>query len=101
MNIICQYCKIHEDHQPHMLNCEMTRKRLKSSGMINEKYEYEDIYKDVHKQKIITEVFKEIIELRKKLKDETEPEAPDLCTIPVLVNSTDVHSRIDVYLSRK
>ena len=101
MNIICQYCKTHEDHQPHMLNCEMTKKRLKSTEMIKEKFEYEDLFKDVHKQRIITQVFKEIIEVRQKLKDETEPGTPDLCTIPVLVNSTDIHSRIDVYLSRK
>ena len=79
----------------------MTRKRLKATAMIKEKQEYEDLFKDVHKQKIVTEVFKEIIEIRKKLKDATEPGAPDLCTIPVLVNSTDIHSRIDVYLSRK
>ena len=80
MNIICQYCKIYEDDQPHMLKCEITRKRLKSTAMMKEKYEYEDLFKDVHKQKIVTEVFKEIIEIRKKLKDQTEPGAPDLCT---------------------
>ena len=42
------------------------------------KYEYEDLFQDVNKQKTIKQVFKEIIEIRKKLKDETEPGAPDL-----------------------
>ena len=100
-NLTCQYCKTHEDDQPHMLNCEIIRKNLKSTEVIEEKYEYEDIFKDVWKQKIITQVFKKVIEIREQFKDQTEPGAPDLCTVPVLVNSADLHSCIDGYLSRK
>ena len=100
-NLTCQYCKTHEDDQPHMLNCESMRKSLKSTEVIEGKYEYEDIFKDVWKQKIITQVFKKVIEIREQFKDQTEPGAPDLCTVPVLVNSADLHSCIDGYLSRK
>ena len=100
-NIICQFCKMEEDDQPHMLQCNVIRKNLRSTKVVEEKYEYEDLFKDVRKQKLITEVFTKTIEIRNKLKDETEREASDLCTLPVLVNSSDLHDCIDGYLSRK
>ena len=88
-NITCQYCKMEEDDQPHMLQCNVIRKNLRSTEVMEEKYEYEDLFNDVRKQKLITVVFTKIIEIRNKLKDETEREALDLCTLLVLVDSSD------------
>ena len=63
---------------------------------------YEDIFNNIQKQKEATELFKDLIDIRLKLKEEYQANQLDPCTsAEVLRNSNDLLYCIDNYSSGK
>ena len=61
----CSICQKHEDDQKHIVECINIRAKLRSTGILRENILYEDIYSDnIQKQKAITVVYKECLEIR-------------------------------------
>ena len=67
-DIICQLCsEQEEDNQQHILHCKTLKKLFKSQEILNENIQYNDLFKEVRKQKIIVNLFKELLDIRKHL----------------------------------
>ena len=63
---------------------------------------YGDLFKNVEKQKGVTQLFKEIIEIRKELEEDLQCNLVDPSTsLGVLRNSSDLLNCIDDYSSGK
>ena len=91
----CQLCKRSPDSQRHMLECEVINQHIKSKMIEDDKANYDDIFAEVRKQKRVTVLFKNILEIRKKL--ESDPSTSG----EVLKNSFDLHDCIDIFSSGK
>ena len=61
---LCPLCSREEDTQQHMM---LRVKSLKSEKIAKGKTQYDHIYKDEKKQKEVTELFNELIEVKNKL----------------------------------
>ena len=98
-NLKCKFCKTDEDDsQEHLLECIELARRHKGKSMTKEKVEYQDIFKDVIKQKQITQIYTELLEIRKKLEEDDQHRELDPSTVQtVLRNSFDLHNSIDNY----
>ena len=98
-NLKCKFCKTDEDDsQEHLLECIELARRHKGKSMTKEKVEYQYIFKDVIKQKQITQIYKELLEIRKKLEEDDQHRELDPSTVQtVLRNSFDLHNSIDNY----
>ena len=101
-DVLCPLCEDSEDSQQHMLKCEEIRKKLKSNAVTQNKIEYNDLFKDCIKQKYCTEMFKEILEIRKKFEEDNRQSELDPCTTPMVqLSSDDLPVCIDNYSSGK
>ena len=98
-NLKCQFCNTDsDDSQEHMLDCVSLGKRLEGKTVAKEKIRYEDLFKDVEKQKQITQIYIELLEIRNKLQEEDQCQTLDPSTDPsVLKNSFDLRTSIDNY----
>ena len=96
-NLKCQFCTSErDDNQEHMLGCKKLGKYLKRKTVTKDKIEYQDIFGNVEKQKQITQIFIELLEIRKNL-EEDQDKRLDPSTALVLRNSLDLHTSIDNY----
>ena len=101
-DVLCPLCEDSEDSQQHMLECEEIRKKLKSNAVTQNKIEYNDLFKDCIKQKYCTEMFKEMLDIRKKLEEDNRQSELDPCTTPMVqLSSDDLLVCIDNYSSGK
>ena len=101
-DLLCPFCSKETDSQPHMMECTFLASQLKSKNISSRKIVYEDIFDDIKKQKEATEMFKDLIGLRDKFKEEHQFSQLDPCTsAEVLRNSDDLLSCIDNYSSGK
>ena len=98
-NLKCQFCNTeNDDSQEHMLDCIELGKKLKGKSITKEKIEYKDLFENVLKQKQVTQIYIELLEIRKKLEEENQNKTLDPSTaLTVLRNSFDVHASIDNY----
>ena len=94
-DIQCQLCMQSCDTQKHILDCSVIQKHITSNIIEEDKAEYEDLFGEVRKQKRVTVLFKDLIEIRKKLN--TDPSTSG----EVLKNSFDLHDCIDIFSSGK
>ena len=94
----CKLCGLSVDDQPHILLCDILRKELKSHHVTAGPVEYCDIFKDTHKQKVVTALFIELIKIKKKLETDKNPST---CATQVLRNSYDLQDCIVDYSSGK
>ena len=83
-DLLCKLCEIDVDSQPYILLCDVLRKELASEHVTAGQVEYCDIFKDTHKQKVVTVLFTELLEIKKKLESE---DSPSTCPTQVLMNS--------------
>ena len=58
-DILCPFCKKEDDSQQHMLECEVIKHHFKSTEISQYKIVYDDIFKDIKKQKGITSLFRQ------------------------------------------
>ena len=87
-----------DDSQQHMLDCLTLIEKLEGKTITKEKIEYDDLFKDVGKQKQITQMFTELLDIRKKLQEEDQYRTLDPSTgLLVLKNRFDLHTSIDNY----
>ena len=63
-DIACQLCFEEEENQQHLLKCKKLNEIFKSQEILIEDIEYNDIFKDIKKQKVIVSLFKELLEVR-------------------------------------
>ena len=63
-DIACQLCFEEDENQQHLLKCKKLNKIFKSQEILIEDIEYNDIFKDIKKQKVIVSLFKELLEVR-------------------------------------
>ena len=58
----------HTDTLPNILMCPALKVRLVTKSVTNDGIKYEDVFSpDVKKQKQVTELFKQLLEIREKL----------------------------------
>ena len=101
-DILCPFCKKEDDSQQHMLECEVIKHHFKSTEISQYKIVYDDIFKDIKKQKGITALFRELLDIRRKLKDEFQLSQLNPCiSAEVLRNGLDLRNCIDNYSSGK
>ena len=99
---LCPLCSREEDTQQHMMVCTELVKNLKSEKLAKGKIQYDHIYKDEKKQMEVTELFKELIEVRNKLEEDIQAKQLDPCTFPeVQRNGVDLLLCTDNYSSGK
>ena len=77
-DLLCQVCAKSEENQNHLLECDILNSKLKSEDIIKEKAEYNDIFKDVKKQKVIVTLFSKLLEIRKKILNEQQLSNPSI-----------------------
>ena len=83
VDLNCPLCNQHVDNQESMLSCPVIVQKLNSIDIVTENFKYDDIYSsDTRKQKVITDVFMKIIEIRKDLLEHNlEWQVPSTSTI--------------------
>ena len=91
----CQFCMNSSDTQRHMMECKVINEHIKSKMIEDDKAQYEDIFAEVRKQKRVTVLFKNLIDIRKKL--ESDPSTSG----EMLKNSSDLLDCTDIFSSRK
>ena len=89
--ILCKLCtEMKPDNQQHMVECKELISKIKSQELVNEKIEYEDIYKDTQKQKNITMMFSQLLKIRQNKKGENCPSTLQNQNCKVLKNGINV-----------
>ena len=66
-DLSCSICTEENDDQQHILRCKILQSKLESEDITNGQVEYEDIFRDHHKQKVIVTMYKKLLQIRKKL----------------------------------
>ena len=101
-DLLCPFCSKTDDTQQHMLECAVLKQHLKSTEISQHKIVYEDIFKDIKKQKEITALYKLLLDIRRKLKGESQLSQLNPCiSSQVLRNGLDLRNCIDNYSSGK
>ena len=75
-----------------MQDCIELGKKLERKSITKENIEYKDLFENVEKQKLVAQIYIELLEIRKKLEEENQNKTLDPSTVhTVLRNSFDVH----------
>ena len=73
-NLLCGLCQKEKEDQPHLLRCEVLRRKFKSKQISRHNVEYNHIFsEDIHKQKEISSMYIQLLKLK------TEIEAQQIC----------------------
>ena len=90
-DLLCGLCQKEKEDQPHLLRCEVLRRKFKSKQVSRNNVEYDHIFsEDIHKQKEISSMYIQLLKLK------TEIEAQQICqpapstTDMVLMTSDDL-----------
>ena len=72
--IFCTLCTEKKiDNQQHVLECKILNKHCKSEKLVKNKILYEDIFEDTNKQKNITDLFMQLLQIKNALSKEDYP----------------------------
>ena len=77
-HLLCDYCFESDDTQQHILQCKVLNSYLQSKEAANEKIEYNDLFKNVHKQKVIVTMFTKLLDIRNVLKNQVKSTNPSI-----------------------
>ena len=77
-DIVCQLCFEEDENQQHFLKCKKLKEIFKSKEILIENIEYNDIFKDIKKQKVIVNLFKQLIEVRNYLLNQENSRNPSI-----------------------
>ena len=72
-NLNCSVCEEEEETQEHLLNCKILNEKLKIIENSQEKVQYEDIFADHKKQKVVTSKFEKLLNIRRLLIENNQP----------------------------
>ena len=65
-NLICPFCDTDsDDSQEHMLDCITLGKKLEGKAITKEEIKYEDLFESVEKQIPVTQLYIELLEIKK------------------------------------
>ena len=62
--LLCILCNEENENQEHLLLCKTLQSKLVSDDLVAHKINYSDIFKDVHKQKVIVTIFEKLLKIR-------------------------------------
>ena len=93
----CRICSEEEETQIHLLKCKVLNNELKSKGLLTEQIEYEDIFKNHMKQKVITTIFANLLTIREHMLDKNTNTTNPSNLDRLLKDSYNVHSSIVNY----
>ena len=74
---MCEICLEEDDDQPHIMRCKPVNSKLKSQDVTRGLAKYEDIYGDPHKQKVISVLFKQLLDIRKTMVEDNRQNTLD------------------------
>ena len=77
-NLLCQICAKSEETQIHIFQCEILNSKLKSEEILKEKAEYNDMFKDARRQKVIVTIFTQLLEIRKTILHQQQSRNPSI-----------------------
>ena len=66
-DLLCILCKDENDCQPHILRCKVLQSKLETNDLVAQKANYDDIFQDIHKQKVIVKIFEKLLAIREAL----------------------------------
>ena len=72
-NLNCSVCEEEEETQEHLLNCKILNEKLKIIENSQENVQYEDIFADHKKQKVVTSKFEKLLNIRRLLLENNQP----------------------------
>ena len=94
-NMLCPLCLVDLDDQQHVLKCGILSSKFKSKETLKRSPKYEDIFADHGKQKQITHLFKELLQIRTSLVGENlYPESAPSNSTRLLEDSDNLHKSI-------
>ena len=94
-NVLGPLCLVDLDDQQHVLKCGILSSKFKSKETLKGSTKYEDIFADHEKQKQITHLFKELLQIRTSLVGENLcPESAPSNSTGLLEDSDDLHNSI-------
>ena len=89
---------MHEDNQPHIMECKELTSRFESDELHSKKCKYEDLFANQTVQKGITHLYLKLLNIRNKLLDKNLCKVADPSTSQlVLMNSDNLPARIVHY----
>ena len=77
-HLLCDYCTESDCTQQHILQCKVLNSHLQSKEAVNENFEYNDLFKNVHKQKVIVTMFTKLLDIRNVLKNQEKSTNPSI-----------------------
>ena len=98
-DLLCRICQQEEESQIHLLHCKILNDVLKSNDIMTDQVNYNDIYSDHKKQKVITTIFAKLLEIRKQIVENPENTTNPSNLNGLLTSSYDVQSCIVNYSS--
>ena len=66
-DLLCILCKEESDSQRHILSCKALQSKLETIDLVAHKVDYNDIFKDTLRQKVIVTVFGKLLIIRNTL----------------------------------
>ena len=66
-DLLCILCKEESDSQPHILLCRVLQSKLESIDLVAHKVNYNDIFEDTLRQKVIVTIFEKLLTIRETL----------------------------------
>ena len=54
------------------MNCKVLNSKLASDDVVRDKVDYDDIFRDHHKQKVLVTVYQKMLDIRKKILEDQQ-----------------------------
>ena len=83
----CSLCCEEQDDQQHILRCKVLNAQLDGEEVMSGQVNYDDIFGDVHKQKVVVNLFTRLLDIRKTQQDTPDQNISD----QMLKNSYNLH----------
>ena len=79
-DLVCSICSEEEDDQPHIMQCKVLNSKLASDDVVREKIEYNDIFRNHQKQKVIVTLYEKLLKIRKTMLEDqqNDPSTSDM-----------------------
>ena len=71
-DLLCRICQQEEESQIHLLHCKPLNDVLKSNDIITDDVNYNDLFSEHRKQKVITTLFAKLLKIRKQIIENPE-----------------------------
>ena len=76
-NLLCSLCQTENENQLHIQTCTVLIEKYRSENLSIDQVEYENLFsKNINKQKEVTQLFMELLKLRKTLLEDNSQQNP-------------------------